>query len=238
MRENIAQGHAVSHFSQNAVDEAPWRPAANQTPARQRIALVGPSGASLAVALGDFIREMQAHGHEVICFAPALDNQSLRLFNRMGVQALPLPAFRQGFSPVADPRNVLRLSRFFHQMKPDIVAGYSPKGAALAAMAGRIARVGHVVSLLAELGRGFAEAPERSSAAARQFQKSVLKVAFKPSRWRSSSVTPPFSSMRKTTRSSSAIRSCRADCGSFRSMAAASICASSPRCRCRRWTRA
>jgi glycosyltransferase involved in cell wall biosynthesis len=179
MRENFAREQTVSHFSQNGLDESPWRPAAGQMPEPQHIAVVGPSGASLAVALGDVIREMLAHGHEVTCLAPALDAQASRAFGRMGVRALPLPALRQGFSPVSDPRIVLRLARLFRQMQPDIVAGYSPKGAVLAAMAGRIARVNHVVSLLAELGRGFAEAPEKSSAAARHYQKNLLRVAFR-----------------------------------------------------------
>jgi glycosyltransferase involved in cell wall biosynthesis len=179
MRENVARGRTINHFSQEQADETAWRPARGQMPERQRVAIVGPSGASLAVALGDCIREMLAHGHEVTCLAPALDAQASRTFGRMGVQALPLPSFRQGLSPIGDTRNIIRLSRLFRQMEPDIVAGYSPKGAALAAMAGRIARVNHVVSLLAELGRGFAEAPEKSSAPARQFQKNLLRVAFR-----------------------------------------------------------
>jgi glycosyltransferase involved in cell wall biosynthesis len=179
MRENVARGQAAGDFSRENRGEAQWQTAGGRMPERQRIAVIGPSGASLAVALGDFISEMLAHGHDITCLAPALDDQATRAFSRLGVEALPLPGFRQGLSPIGDPRNILRLSRLFRQMQPDIVAGYSPKGAALAAMAARIAGVGHVVSLLAELGRGFAEAPEKSSAAARQFQKLVLRLAFK-----------------------------------------------------------
>ncbi len=179
MRESAARGHSINSYSQEALPELPWFAQTGGAPEQQRIAVVGPSGASLAVALGALIQEIKGHGHEVICFAPSLDGQAARAFARMGVQCESLPPFRQGFSPLADPRTVVRLSRFFRQMRPDIVAGYSPKGAALAAMAAKMSGVGHVVSLVAELGRGFAEAPERFSPTVHRLQKALLRLTFR-----------------------------------------------------------
>ncbi len=178
MREGSARAQPIEHVSVGPRDMP--RPATEQGRARpRRVALVGPSGASMAVALGALLQDIVAHGHQVVCFAPELDPQASQSFARMGVKAFQLPAFRQGLSPLADLRSMHRLAGALKQMRPDIVAGYSPKGAALAAVAGRRARVGHVVTLLSELGRGFAEAPERASFTARTYQKALLRLAFR-----------------------------------------------------------
>jgi glycosyltransferase involved in cell wall biosynthesis len=143
------------------------------------VALVGPSGACLAGQLGPLIAAIAAQGHEVMCFAPAFNTAASRAFARIGVQSVALPPFRQGFSPLADPQSVYRLAKIFRQIKPDVVAGYSAKGAALAAMAGKMAQAEHIVAVLAELGRGFAEPPEKPSRMARTFQKTLLRLAFR-----------------------------------------------------------
>ena len=166
-------------YSQQSTGEFPWLAAAHPETERRRIALVGPSGASLASSLGSLIQDIAGAGHEIICFAPAFNQPSARALAHMGVQSVPLPPFRQGLSPFADPKSVYRLAKMFRHMQPDIVAGYSAKAAALAAMAGKMAGAGHVVTILAELGRGFAEPPERPSALARTFQKTLLHLAFR-----------------------------------------------------------
>jgi glycosyltransferase involved in cell wall biosynthesis len=179
MREGIAQRRALDRFEQDALPELPWFAQTGGAPERQRLAIVGPSGASLAVALGALIHEIRGHGHEVICLAPELEGQPARTFARMGVECVPLPSFRQGFSPIADPRSIMRLARLFREMEPDIVAGYSPKGAILTALAAKMARVGHVVSLLSELGSGFAEAPDPVSPTAHRLQKAMFRLTFR-----------------------------------------------------------
>jgi glycosyltransferase involved in cell wall biosynthesis len=168
----------VERLSVTAPREA--RSAVNQrNPNLRCVAVVGPSTASLAVALGSLIHDIVAHGHEVACFAPGPDAQAARSFARIGVATHRLPSFRQGFSPLADPRSVYRLASVFRQMQPHVVAGYSPKGAALAAMAARMAGIDHVVTLLADLGRGFAEPPDSASLTARTYQKALLRLTFK-----------------------------------------------------------
>jgi glycosyltransferase involved in cell wall biosynthesis len=186
MREGRApaQTHANEDFDHSGLVELPWLAPAHKEAVqgeteRRCIALVGPSGASLAVALGSVIQDMAGHGHEIYCFAPAIDANAARSFARIGVQTASLPAFRQGFSPFADPRSVYRLSGMLRELRPDIIAGYSPKGAALGAVAGRMARVDHIVTLLAELGRGFAEVPDSPSLPARAYHKSLLRLAFR-----------------------------------------------------------
>ena len=181
MREGRARAgtHARDQFSQSAVGEFPWLASAHPETERRRVALVGPSGASLASTLGTLIEDIVGQGHDVICFAPAFNQQAVRSLARIGVQSLPLPPFRQGLSPLADPQSVYRLARAFRQMRPDVVVGYSPKGAALAAMAGKMAGAEHVVTMLAELGRGFAEPPEKPSPIARAFQKTLLRLTFR-----------------------------------------------------------
>jgi glycosyltransferase involved in cell wall biosynthesis len=177
MRESVARGHSVDGRHQEELPELPWFAQTGGAPDPQRIAVVGPSGASLAVALGPLIHEIVQHGHEVICLAPGMEGKPAKTFGRMGVQCIGLPPFRQGFSPIADPHSLIRLAQIFRQIRPDIVAGYSPKGAALAALASWTLGIGHMVSLLSELGAGFADPP--FSPVAHHVQKALFRLIFR-----------------------------------------------------------
>ncbi len=160
-----------------------WPPRPVPVPARvpqRSIAFVGPSRASLAVAAGSLIYEIGRGNHRVTCFAPELkDRAASDALVRLRVELQGLPAFRQGFSPVADHRTVLRLTQAFRKLRPDVVAGYSPKGAFLAGLAGRMAGVPHIVAMIGELGRGFEETPDGAGRVGRQLQKSLLSLAFR-----------------------------------------------------------
>ena len=147
---------------------------------RKRVAFVGPSCASLAVSTGPLIADTALSGHDVICFAPELkDAAAADALTRLRAEIRPIPSFRQGFSPIADQRSLLRLINIFRQMQPDIVAGYSPKGAALAGLAARITRVPHIVAMIGELGRGFEETSDRMTPVKRRLQTTLLRLAFK-----------------------------------------------------------
>lgn len=148
--------------------------------ARKTIALIGPSRASLAVNLGSLIHDMGEAGHYIICYAPELkDRAASNALARLRAEVQDLPVLRQGFSPVTDQLCILRLVKAFRAMRPDIVAGYSPKGAALAGLAGRLAGVQHRIAVIGELGRGFDEGAGSKSAIGRQLQKTLLRLAFK-----------------------------------------------------------
>jgi glycosyltransferase involved in cell wall biosynthesis len=180
MREGIAPGHALEHFRRENLPELPWfAQSAAGASERQRIAIVGPSGTSLAGTFGALIHEIREHGHEVICLAPGLDGPSGKVFSRMGVQCLSLRPLRRGLSPFSDQRNLLQLVSLLRKIDPDIAAGYSPKGAVLTAMAAKMAGVGHIVSLLAELGRGFTDNPNTYSRAVHRLHKEMYRLTFR-----------------------------------------------------------
>lgn len=164
--------HELSAMPQRA---APLRPAA------KCVAFVGPSGPVLTVAAGAIINELAAHGHAVHCFASGFDAVSTRMLKGMRAGIADLPEFSQGFTPFADRRALKQLTSAFKVLRPDVVAGYTAKGAALAGLAAKLAGVERIVAIIGELGRGFAEAPDKASGAARQFQKSLLRLAFRVS---------------------------------------------------------
>lgn len=147
------------------------------------IAIVGPSGASLAVTAAAIIPEISRLGHHVFCFAPKIDEKTEKILARWRAEPHELPVFRQGFSPYGDPRCILRLYQSFRRLRPDIVVGYSPKGAALAGIAGRLAGVDHIVTMLSELGSSFDDGSDtaRFSISA-PFHRSMLRMAFKLSK--------------------------------------------------------
>lgn len=167
------------NVSGDAAAYAPQRALARVRVASRTVVIVGPSAATLAVTAGSMIHALSSRGNAVICFTPAVDEPALEVLARLRAEVHDLPSFQQGFSPLADQRSLLSLTRAFRRIRPDVVAGYSPKGAMLAALAGRIAGVPHIVSMVGELGRGFEEAPERASKARRQMQKSLLSFAFR-----------------------------------------------------------
>jgi glycosyltransferase involved in cell wall biosynthesis len=155
-----------------------------EPPARARpktIAIVGPSAAFLAIAAGSIIGELSSRGNRVICFAPDLDDTSKRTFAGWRAKILELPGFRQGFSPLADQRSIFRLVSAFRDIRPEIVVGYSAKAAALAGLAGRLAGIKRNVAVIGELGRAFAEAPDRAAASTRGLHRSLLRLAFRVS---------------------------------------------------------
>jgi glycosyltransferase involved in cell wall biosynthesis len=143
------------------------------------VAIVAPSGATLAATAGSVIQEISGRGHSVYCFAPAFDRASEAILHRMQARLGDLPSFRQGLAPIADQRTVMRLISAFKDLKPSAVVGYSAKAATLAGLAARLAGVPRIVAMIDELGRGFAEAPERASVTSRRFQKSLLRLAFR-----------------------------------------------------------
>jgi glycosyltransferase involved in cell wall biosynthesis len=150
-----------------------------ERPPQKTIAFVGPSCASIAVTAGRMLDEIGRGGHYTFCFAAELkDRAAWETLRRLRAEVHSLAAFRQGFSPIADQRAILRLTLMFRKLRPDIVVGFSPKGAAIAGIAGRLAGVPHIVAMIGELGRGFEEAPEQSSFIGRQLQKTLLRLAF------------------------------------------------------------
>jgi glycosyltransferase involved in cell wall biosynthesis len=180
MQEERRSAYAAGHPPGPRQAVLPWQAErAHGAPERRCVVFVGPSAGALAVTMGSAIQEIASRRHDVICFAPSLNPEAERNFSRLGAEARPLPAFSQGFSPVADPRSVYRLAHSFRDIEPHIVAGFSPKAAVLAAMAGRLAKVDRVITVLSELGRGFAETPGKAAPTAKRFQSMLMRLAFR-----------------------------------------------------------
>jgi glycosyltransferase involved in cell wall biosynthesis len=178
-------GDSRRQFRDEQIHQPQFRTPPRGIPAAERfaartVAFVGPSCASLAVIAGPLIHEIGQQGHRVLCFAPNVDDTAAAdALTRFRAEIRHIRKFRQGLSPIADQLGIWRLVHAFRETRPDVVAGYSPKGAVLGGIAGRIAGVPHIVSMIGELGRGFEEAPERPSAAAREMQKTLLRLAFR-----------------------------------------------------------
>lgn len=179
MREQVRGMPGGSHAGQEYLPVA--RGTLSLSPGAKRIIFVGPSGPALAMSASAVMRELTAQGNAVHCFAAGIDARMKRAFAHLRTETADLPEFNQGFSPLADQRTLLRLLNAFRTLQPDTVAGFTAKGAALAGMAARLAGVPHTVAIIGELGRGFAEAPEKPSATSRRFQKSLLRLAFRVS---------------------------------------------------------
>jgi glycosyltransferase involved in cell wall biosynthesis len=144
------------------------------------VALVAPSFASIAVAAGSLINELGHQGHRVVCFAPSMkETAAAEALNRHHAEVRGIRALNGGVFPLAEPIALFQLVNAFREIGPDVVAGFSPKSAALAGIAGRMAGVPHIVSMIGELGRGFEEAPDRVSPVSRTLRSTLLRLVFR-----------------------------------------------------------
>lgn len=121
----------------------------------RRIAIVGPNWRSLVRLRGDLIAALIERRHRILCLAPS-DQGSDRDFTlrlkTLGAECTSFPFEADGFRPLADGRTVVALARRLAGWQAQIVLGYRPKPMLLGALAGRRARVEHVVTLVSTLG--------------------------------------------------------------------------------------
>ncbi|MEJ2124516.1 MAG: glycosyltransferase [Alphaproteobacteria bacterium] len=150
-----------------------------EQPNTKRVAIVGPSAASLTVAMGAMIHEIRRRGNVVACFTPHIDRTSRQILNRLHASVKELPRFRRLFSPLADQRSVARLVKAFRELRPHIVTAYSPKAAVLAGLAGRLVGIERRVAIIGELGGAFSDNADTASKKGSKWQRSLLRLAFR-----------------------------------------------------------
>ena len=140
---------------------SPGMAAAGKATAARRIAIVGPSSASLRRLRGSLIGAIAAKRHSVMCFAPEFADADAKPLDALGVERRTLPKRAPEYQFFRERRFVVSLAEEFTAWRPHVVLAYGGETALKAVKAARKARVERIVALVNELPAGPAAATLR-----------------------------------------------------------------------------
>ncbi|MGE3625868.1 MAG: glycosyltransferase family 4 protein [Hyphomicrobiales bacterium] len=125
------------------------------TKAQTRIAVVASYAPSLLQFRGPLIEELVRRGHKVLGVAPGMDERTRKGLADIGADSVDFALNRTGLNPIADLRSIRELTGLFQEWEPDVVMGYTPKGAIYASLAAARAKVPRIVPMVTGLGYSF-----------------------------------------------------------------------------------
>ncbi len=118
-----------------------------------KVVVMGSFAGSLINFRGPLLREMVGRGHEVLACAPDASPD----LQENGVMYRSIPIDRTGLNPVRDIYTICRLISLFREVKPDVILGYTIKPVIYGSIAGRIAGVPRIFSMITGLGYAFSD---------------------------------------------------------------------------------
>ncbi len=117
----------------------------------RRVALVAPSAGEIVSLLDSLLRDTLGRGHRVLCITPEAPGADIRALRHLGAAHRIVDLAPPGIRLLADWKIVSALVALFKDWQPEVVMGVGSKPMIDAAIAGRRAHVGRVVSLLTGL---------------------------------------------------------------------------------------
>jgi glycosyltransferase involved in cell wall biosynthesis len=118
----------------------------------RRIAIVGPSGASVVGLRRSLMTAILARRHSVDVFAPAFAPVDEAALDALGVARHVLPPPSSGFALFAERRRIAELTVAFTQLRPHVLLACGRDTALLAARAARKAKRIRIVAMINDLG--------------------------------------------------------------------------------------
>lgn len=122
-----------------------------------KIIVIGSFAESLINFRGHLLKKMAENGHEVLACAPDASPDIQEKLKNLGVAYRNILIDRTGLNPVRDIYTVCRLIFLFREVKPDMVLGYTIKPVIYGSLAGRIAGVPRIFSMITGLGYAFSD---------------------------------------------------------------------------------
>lgn len=101
---------------------------------------------------GSLLAALVRSGHEVIACAPGEEKDVTARLAKLGVRYKEIELDRTGLNPIKDLYTLLCLSRFLHDVQPDIVLSYNHKPVICGSLAGRLVGVPRRFSGITGLG--------------------------------------------------------------------------------------
>lgn len=122
-----------------------------------RIIVIGSFARSLINFRGHLLKKMAENGHEVLACAPDASSDVQKKLKALGVAYRNIPINRTGLNPVKDIHTTFRLISLFWKEKPDIILSYTIKPVIYGSLAGRMAGVPNIFSIITGLGYAFSD---------------------------------------------------------------------------------
>lgn len=117
-----------------------------------KVLIISNFAESLTVFRGQLLREISQKGHEVIACAPFATPDIQNQLNRLGARYLHIPLNRRGLNPIYDIYTLMALIFILKREKPDAILNYTIKPVLYGSLAGRLAKVPLIYSMIN--GRG------------------------------------------------------------------------------------
>ncbi len=118
-----------------------------------KVIVISPKNRTVYNFRGDLIRLMIEHGCEVVVTGPNRDN--VDKITELGARFVELPMRKNGINPFSDLRYFRTLYKLFRTERPDVTFGYTVKPVIYGAIAAKLAKVKHKVSMVTGLGYAF-----------------------------------------------------------------------------------
>lgn len=120
-----------------------------------KIVVIGSFAESLVNFRGHLLRKMIERGHEVLACAPVASLDIQEKLKDIGVIYRDIFIDRSGLNPVRDIHTLCSLISLFREVMPDMILGYTIKPVVYGSLAGRMAGVPHIFSMITGLGYAF-----------------------------------------------------------------------------------
>ena len=122
-----------------------------------KIIVIGSFAGSLINFRGHLLKKMAESGYEVLACAPDASPDIQEKLKDLGVAYRNIPIDRTGLNPAKDIYTILRLISLFCEVKPDVILSYTIKPVIYGSLAGRVAGVPRIFSMITGLGYAFSD---------------------------------------------------------------------------------
>jgi glycosyltransferase involved in cell wall biosynthesis len=147
----------------------------------KRVLLLASYAPSLLNFRADLIRALVAAGHEVVCAAPAINDDIRSALTGMGCAVQSLELQRAGLNPLADLGYFSQLRRLMSGLEPDVLISYTIKPVVWGTLAAARAGVPQRVAMITGLGFAFTDGGGLKRNLARLAAKLLYRLALRRS---------------------------------------------------------
>jgi glycosyltransferase involved in cell wall biosynthesis len=117
-----------------------------------KVLIISNFAESLTVFRGQLLREINQKGHEVVACAPSASPAIQNRLNKLGARYLHIPLNRRGLNPIYEVYTLISFISLLRRERPDAILNYTIKPVLYGTLAGRLAKVPRIYSMIN--GRG------------------------------------------------------------------------------------